>query len=64
MTAALNPQPLPPRHSEPAAVATLSTKPGSSLLSHGGCPTCTSGVFLLFEQAIKGQAIEVTVSGA
>ena len=52
---ALNPQPLPP-HTEAALTTNVATLVHPTLVRPGlgGCPTCTSGRFLIWQNAVDG----------
>jgi hypothetical protein len=52
---ALNPQPLPPHSDEALTTAVVSLKPTLLRPGVGGCPTCTSGRFLLWQTAVDGE---------
>jgi hypothetical protein len=52
---ALNPQPLPP-HADAALTTDVAAlvRPATIRPGLGGCPTCTSGRFLIFQNTVDG----------
>jgi hypothetical protein len=51
---ALNPQPLPP-HADVVLTADVASHPTLLRPIAGGCPTCTSGRFLIWQAAVDGE---------
>jgi hypothetical protein len=53
---ALNPQPLPPSSEASLTTVVVVVKPALVVPGlRGGCPTCTSGRFLIWQNAVDGE---------